>query len=50
VEHGVAMTFKRGTDEWFVVMDEYDRQERKHSVEEQRRRANKSENLNEVPF
>jgi hypothetical protein len=62
VEDSVPLTFKRGTDEWFVVMDEYDRQERKRSVEEQRRRANKpiataavvpagvSENQDEIPF
>jgi hypothetical protein len=38
IEHEAPLTFKRGTDEWFVVMDEYDRQERMKEVEEHRRR------------
>jgi hypothetical protein len=33
VERGVELTFQRGTDEWHAVMDEYDRSERRKSVE-----------------
>lgn len=39
VEHGVALTFKRGTDEWHAVYDEYDRQQRAKEVAEYRRRT-----------
>jgi hypothetical protein len=61
VEHSIPLTFKRGTDEWFVVMDEYDRQQKKKEVAQHRRRdakprqleavaATTSENQDEVPF
>ena len=41
VEHNVELTFKRGTDEWFVVMDMHDRLERHKSVvEQEKRKAN----------
>jgi hypothetical protein len=61
VEHSIPLTFKRGTDEWFVVMDEYDRQQKKKEVAQHRRRDAKprpleavaapvSENQEDVPF
>lgn len=62
VEHNIPLTFNRGTDEWFVVMDEYDRQQRAKEVAEFARRKSKpepalavvpagvSENQDEVPF
>ena len=34
VEHDIELTFKRGTDEWFAVMDEHDRIQRDKIVAE----------------